>query len=119
MNDNLDEVILEYFREYRKKRQELKDLKDKLESANLVIKSLNETISSVTSEVFSMQHIITTMIDTGCDPVEAKLKYENNDSIWKPLNIKGTDDVFAKGTDDVFANSYTTLNGQLVLSTPV
>lgn len=77
-----------YLEKYRRR---LADL-DEIEQENKAVRErydrelieIGERRMRVSNEIDEMRRIITTMIDTGCDPVEAKLKNDGEmKSIWE------------------------------------
>lgn len=74
MNTELNSVILDYFEEYRQKKQQKNDLSNRLSVASQTAKNLQNDIQEINNEIATMQRIITAMIEHGCDPVEAKMR---------------------------------------------
>lgn len=74
MNTELNSVILDYFEEYRQKKQQKIDLSNRLSVASQTVKNLQNDIQEINDEIATMQRIITAMIEHGCDPVEAKMR---------------------------------------------
>lgn len=77
MNTELNSVILDYFEEYRQKKQQKNDLSNRLSVASQTAKNLQNDIQEINDEIATMQRIITAMIEHGCDPVEAKMRLDD------------------------------------------
>lgn len=61
--------------------QETRSVREKYDRE---LMEIGERRMRVSNEIAEMRRIITTMIDTGCDPVEAKLKNDGmKQSIWE------------------------------------
>lgn len=74
MNTELNSVILDYFEEYRRKKQQRDRLTQSLTSASETVKNLRKDMEDISNEISCMQRIITAMIEHDCDPVEAKMR---------------------------------------------
>ena len=92
MIKDMDNAILDYFQQYRIKKQEAEDIAGQLEMCEKNLAVLRAKQQEVANELNSMKRIITTMVDYDCDPVEAKLKYDNTvvQSMWDS-NLSGTE----------------------------
>lgn len=75
-----------FFEEYRQTKSLIKELSNQIHENKKIHEELIKKRERAMSEVGSMRRIITTMIDNGWDPVEAKLKMDSNDqfnpSMW-------------------------------------
>lgn len=84
----MTDPTLEFFEQYRSKKLEIENLKSQLRILDDDAQRLRQNIRNINEEVESMRKIITTMIDNGWDPVEAKLRTEETDrqfSFWSAL----------------------------------
>jgi len=74
--------ILNYFEEYREKKKEQAEYRSKRDSLMKEQQLIDSKIIDLDND--AMQGIITTMIEQGIDPTEAKLKTEAKDrsNIW-------------------------------------
>jgi len=83
MNDN--DTTLEYFKEYRAKISEMKELQQEADRLKDMVDLIRKKSVNLSREIEGMRHIITVMIDQGMDPVEAKLRTEpaeRTESMW-------------------------------------
>lgn len=77
--------ITDYFEEYRQKRKELSEIDNEIKDLRSKMDSLRDRSSLISKELSGMRRIITVMVETGMDPVEAKLKNEISnlsESLW-------------------------------------
>lgn len=68
----------EYFKKYRDTQKKLKNLIEEIAHAESQTKKLRESAEILRNEILGMRQTITLMIENGWDPVEAKLKREND-----------------------------------------
>lgn len=80
--------------------KELKDLRNEYDNR---MTEINQRRMRVDSEIRDMRQVITTMIDQGCDPVEAKLRNDNDtrNTIWDIKDINW-DSKMTIGIDPVY-----------------
>ena len=81
---------LDYFEQYREKIREIKVLEEQVSNLQEQINSRRSNIKSLNTEVNGMRRIITVMIDQGMDPVEAKLRTDDDDrqdNLWRDLDL--------------------------------
>jgi hypothetical protein len=81
MTNALNDVSLEYFEEYRRKKQQELQMSESLSDAHELVHKLTREINDVKTEISNMQKIIATMIDHGVDPVEAKMRIDELASV--------------------------------------
>jgi len=85
-NSNFSE---EYFKKYRDTQKKLKNLIEEIAQAESQTKKLRESAEILRNEILGMRQTITLMIENGWDPVEAKLKSENDlfpITLWDQMN---------------------------------
>lgn len=76
---------LDYFEEYRRKLNQLAEIEVERIALHKQMIELKDRRLSLDTELSNMRKIITSMITTGADPVEAKLKIDMNDgtpTLW-------------------------------------
>jgi predicted RNase H-like nuclease (RuvC/YqgF family) len=81
---------LDYFEEYREKLREIKSLEKQISDLHAQMHSKRSMVNTLSSEIESMRRIITVMIDRGMDPVEAKLKTDDEEreaNLWRDHGI--------------------------------
>jgi len=81
----MTDSTLEFFEEYRTKVAEIQELSTQLSIIRCSAETKMNELTVLENEVQSMKRLITTMIDHGWDPVEAKLKTTDSDrtkSLW-------------------------------------
>jgi hypothetical protein len=81
----MNDAILDYFKEYRQTRQDLDDISRQMKTVRASMDELTAKAHAVQKELDGMRKIITVMVETGMDPVEAKLKNDVSDlssSLW-------------------------------------
>ena len=71
-------VTEKYFEEYRKNKLKVQELTNGIKDAKAKVEELTAQRDHLNNEIHTMQLIITDMIDSGLDPVESKLKHDNN-----------------------------------------
>lgn len=76
MNNNLEQVMLEYFKEYRMKKQLSDSLNKQIQDAENKVAELTQQIRDVSCELKSMQKVIWAMVEHDVDPVEAKMRID-------------------------------------------
>ena len=76
---------LDYFEEYREKKKEVEEYRDQKAVLLKEQRALESKIQDLDKELIAMQGIITTMIEKGIDPTEAKLSTDaaERNNIWK------------------------------------
>lgn len=82
--ENKAERNEQFFEEYRQKRAELADLRDKLKESEKATTAIRNRMMATDAEISTMRRIITSMIDEGYDPMQAKLigVEEIHSNIW-------------------------------------
>ena len=81
----MNDTILDYFEEYRQTRRDLDDISRQMKTVRASMDELTAKAHAVQRELEGMRKIITVMVETGMDPVEAKLKNDVSDlssSLW-------------------------------------
>jgi DNA-binding protein YbaB len=82
---------LDYFEEYRKKKEELKEIDSKISELRKQADALRTRSSSIKADLEGMKKIITVMVETGMEPVEVKLKHELSElqqSFWDDVILE-------------------------------
>lgn len=75
-----------YFEEYRQNKKRVQELTTEIKAAREKVEILINQREELNREIYSMQMIITDMVDNGWDPVEAKLKRETDiyrSNLWE------------------------------------
>lgn len=93
MTDNERMIAREqYFEEYRKLAEQQSHIHQQIhyekEKFEQLMNDLHEASEEIHHRVNSMRRIVTMMLDTGCDSVEAKLKIEDHQqrTLWGDRN---------------------------------
>lgn len=75
-----------YFNRYRRKLSDLNSIDKEIDQVrqkyDKELSDISDRRMRTSNEISEMRRVITTMIDHGIDPVEAKLRNENNETIW-------------------------------------
>lgn len=86
----MTDPTLDYFEQYRNKLRTLEESKSNIARLRGEIDRAIDACKKINSEISSMRRIITLMVDTGMDPVEAKLRHDPSDlleSMWEPIDV--------------------------------
>lgn len=89
-----------YFQEYRKKLELLNDLKKTYQEvqfkASQDLDKIRAKQEKINNEINNMRRVITTIVDKGLDPVEAKLTvdHETAHSIWDTPSYDEVGNIF-------------------------
>ena len=97
--------ILDFFEEYRSKMQQADAMKMNMDRAESQLIDYRNKYLAIDRELNEYRRIITVMIDNDWDPVEAKLKTDENDrqsSLW---DVKNTDSIYAKSALNSMLNT--------------
>lgn len=84
MISELQKMILDYFEEYRKTKNNLDELNNKIKMHSQKYHEMCDEKNKIEREIFNMQRVITHMIDNNCDPFAAKLSINEHDvgNLW-------------------------------------
>lgn len=79
-----------YFKEYRKKLEEVKQIRVKHQGMMDELSSMSEKLTNAERDLHGMKRVISKMIDEDLDPIEAKLSIDDADdaSIWQNQGIE-------------------------------
>lgn len=109
----------EYFEQYRQASEQFtnvkKQMKHEEERFNQIMCDLQESSEELHQRLNSMRRIITFMLDNGCDPVEARLKIEEQyqRTLWNDGNYSLSSIGAMGAVGAVSTNSY---NGMITVS---
>jgi len=101
---------LEYFEEYRRKKDELKEIESMAVELRRKMDDLRSQSSDIRKELDGMRKIIAVMIETGMEPVEVKMKHEISelsDTLWES-SILISDDLVTTATISPTTVTWTT-----------
>lgn len=98
MSSNMTKESLDYFQQYRKMIQEQQSIQEQIKDMQESISRLSKQSNHISSEIIAMKRIMTYMIDNGVDPVEAKLKIDENnkDTHWRDEELEREKDYLKK-----------------------
>lgn len=77
----MTDSTLRYLEQYRNKLRELEESQTEWQKAREEVRNLALQSNAIADEISAMRRIITRMIDTGMDPVETKLKMNDEDRL--------------------------------------
>lgn len=109
----------EYFEQYRQASEQFtnvkKQMKHEEERFNQIMYDLQESSEELHQRLNSMRRIITFMLDNGCDPVEARLKIEEQHqrTLWNDGNYSLSSIGAMGAVGSASTNSY---NGMITVS---
>jgi len=115
----------QYFEEYRQAAEQFANIKtrikDEEERFNHLMSDLQESSEELYQRLNRMRRIVTFMLDTGCDPVEAKLKTEEHQqqTLWhdRHYNLASIGAMGAVGASSSITNGGTgSYNGMISVS---
>jgi len=96
----MEDPTLDYFERYRRVVNEKKEIEVELISLEERVKEKKRSIGKLSNDIDEMRRLITLMIETGMDPVEARMKtdpWERTSSMWEDRSFANHGTLSATG----------------------